>query len=201
MSKPHPPDRMVTTHPLARTADLLAAHRGGDRDALGVLLARFRPLLQRWAHGRLPARVRHGLDTEDLVQDAVVRALTRIEGFESWHDGAFLGFLRTTCRNLIIDRVRAANRRPHYVEIDAELADGAPSPVEQAIGRENYERYERALAQLPAAQAQAFVLRNEYDLSFEEIARLMERPTAEAARKLVNRAQFRIATLMAAADA
>lgn len=191
-----PPER--TVHPLARTADLLQAHRAGDPKALQILLVRFRPLLQRWAHGRLPARARHGLDTEDVVQESMVRALNHLEHFESRHESAFMGYLRTICTNLIRDRIRATNRRPEVVALDNELASGDRSPIEELIGREKFERYERALAALPPAYGEALILRLEYGLSYEEIAGMMERPTSEAARKLVERAHVRLIALMAA---
>src|SRR5207249_7571997 len=44
--------------PLESTATLLARVRKGDVAARDRILARYRPALHRWAHGRLPSRAR-----------------------------------------------------------------------------------------------------------------------------------------------
>ncbi len=190
-------------HPLATTAELIACYRAGDTRAGNALIARFRPALERWARGQLPARVRRtfGLDTQDLVQVTFIRAFENMRGFESRHEGALLAYLRTIGRHYLIDKIRAADRRPEIVELDATLPDAGETPIEALVGRENGRRLERALAQLPEAQAQAFLLRVEYGMSYEEIARHMERPSSESARKLVERATVRLVKHMADDDA
>ncbi len=54
------------------TLVLLEQIRAGDQAALDLLLSRYRPLLTRWARGRLPHGVRDLSDTEDLVQELLV---------------------------------------------------------------------------------------------------------------------------------
>lgn len=76
------------------TDTLLARVRAGESGAREVLFARYLPLLQRWARGRLPHHARDLLDTSDLVQMTLMRTLNKVDGFESRHEGAFLGYLR-----------------------------------------------------------------------------------------------------------
>jgi RNA polymerase sigma-70 factor (ECF subfamily) len=73
-------------------------------------------------------------------------------------------------------------------ELSDEHADDAPSPLQQAIGREGFEKYEAALVRLKASDREAIVARLELQQSYEEIAIALGRPTANAARVAVMRA-------------
>ena len=64
------------------TLDVLERARKGDGSAARVLIERTVGPLRRWARGRLPYYARAGANTEDVVQDAVLRALARVDHFE-----------------------------------------------------------------------------------------------------------------------
>ncbi|HVJ61106.1 MAG TPA: hypothetical protein VM555_00115, partial [Tahibacter sp.] len=64
--------------PSHTTQLLLQRIRDGDDAAREDLLRRVMPLFERWAHGRLPASARGAIDTADLVQVSVMRALARV---------------------------------------------------------------------------------------------------------------------------
>jgi DNA-directed RNA polymerase specialized sigma24 family protein len=57
------------------SVELLSRVRQGDREALDRLLHRYVPALRRWATGRLPRWARDMAETEDLVQDTVLKSL------------------------------------------------------------------------------------------------------------------------------
>ena len=59
---------------LESTFALVERAKTGDREALDRLFARFLPSLRRWASGRLPRWTRDLMDTDDLVQETVMRA-------------------------------------------------------------------------------------------------------------------------------
>ena len=61
--------------------ELLVRARSGDANALNDLCARYLPRMQKWAHGRLPAWARGALDTHDLVQDALLQVILRLDSF------------------------------------------------------------------------------------------------------------------------
>src|SRR5262245_20981422 len=88
------------------TIELLIRVREGDFHAADTLLARCLPPLKRWAHGRLPAQARGFLDTDDVVQAAVLQMLKRIDQFEPHHVGAMQAYLRQSVINRIRDEVR-----------------------------------------------------------------------------------------------
>ncbi len=94
------------------TFDLVERAKAGDRESLDRLFARFLPSLRRWASGRLPRWTRDLMDTDDLVQETVVRAINRIDQFESRHEGALQAYLRQAVLNRIRDEARRFGRRP-----------------------------------------------------------------------------------------
>src|SRR5438094_5821298 len=125
---------------LDTTFDLVERAKSGDDEALNRLFARYLPSLRRWASGRLPRWSRDLMDTDDLVQETVVRAVKRIDRFESRHEGALQAYLRQAVVNRIRDEVRRARRAPPADLLDTNAADPAASPLEEAIGAEAMER-------------------------------------------------------------
>lgn len=182
--------------PLETTTDLLALVRAGDGRALERLLARVLPPLRAWAHRRLPQRARDLAETDDLVQVTLVRALHHLQRFEPRGEGALLAYLRQILLNQVRDEVRRTSRRGVGEVAGETLPDPAPSLVEQAVGRETLERYERALQRLSEDQRQAVLLKVELGYSNAEIAEVLGRPSADAARVFVARALAALAEQM-----
>jgi RNA polymerase sigma-70 factor (ECF subfamily) len=175
---------------------LLARAHGGDGVAVEALMGRYLGRLQRWATGRLPRNARGLLDTDDIVQDALLNTFRRLDNFEPRHDGALMAYLREAVAN----RIRSELRRKcpeidNSVEPD-HLEAETPSPLEALVGRDAYARYETALAQLDDDERAAIVARFELGFSYDALARAMNRPSADAARKCVERAVRRLAGLM-----
>jgi RNA polymerase sigma-70 factor, ECF subfamily len=173
---------------LTSTIDLLERFKQGDDEAVNLLVERSLPPLKRWARGRLPQWARHTDDTQDLVQDAIVRALPRLKTFEAKHPGALQAYLRQAITNHIRDEIRRVGTRPAPAELDDNHADSGPSPLEEAIGREGLERYEAGLKALRPADREAIIARLELQQSYEEVAIALGKPTADAARMAVKRA-------------
>jgi len=178
------------------TIELLRRARAGDEAAVARLLERYVPRLRRWATGRLPRYARELLDTDDLIQETFMRTASRLESFEPRGEGAFAAYLRQALRHRIADELRRLDRRPARVALDGDQADAGASPLEQAIGREAVESYERALERLEATEREAIVLRIELGLSWAEIAEGLGKPTPDAARVAVSRALVRLAREM-----
>jgi RNA polymerase sigma factor (sigma-70 family) len=178
------------------TYDLVERAKSGDDEALNRLFARYLPTLRRWASGRLPRWSRDLMDTDDLVQETVVRAVKRIDRFESRHEGALQAYLRQAIVNRIRDEVRRAKRSPIPMELDDNAAASGASPLEAAIGGEAVERYEAALARLRPDEREAIIARLEMDGSYRDIAVALGKPSADAARMAVSRALVRLAQEM-----
>ena len=174
------------------TVDLLNRAKRGDKTALELLLERCIPALRRWAHARLPQSARGMVDTSDMVQDTVLAALRRLDVFEARHQGALQAYLRTAVMNRIRDVIRQRDRRPLQGELPEDLLDEATSPLEQLIGAQNVGFYEAALGRLRSSDREAIVGRIEMQYSYEELATVLNKPTANAARVAVARALKRL---------
>ena len=191
-SSPPPPPEPSKPLDMQSTVELLTTARAGDERAVDVLFERCVPQLRRWARGRLPSGARGLLETQDLVQDAVFKVLRRLDKFEAHHHGALLAYLRQAILNRIRDEARVIKRRPVPVELDEEQPAGGASPLELAIDRADLARYDAALARLRPADREAIVLRIELQSSYEEVARALGKPTANAARTFVVRALYKL---------
>jgi RNA polymerase sigma factor (sigma-70 family) len=168
----------------------------GDGPARDELIQRYWPRLERWAQGRLPMGARDLHDTADLVQDTLVAALNRLPEFVPRHDGALQAYFRVALWNRIRSLAKRAQQRGERVDLESMIADAGPSPLEQAIGQEALECYERALHRLRPDDREIIVLRVELDLPYDEIALQLGKPSLIAARKAVSRALYRLAREM-----
>jgi RNA polymerase sigma factor (sigma-70 family) len=180
------------------TLTLLDKASSGDEQARNVLYGRYLPRLQRWARGRLPQKARGLVDTDDLVQDTLLRTLARKDTFDPDHSGAFLGYVRRVVDNRIVDEVRKVNRRPPAEETAGSLPDPSPSPLDELLVGERRDLYEKAFQRLKLADQAAIAARLEEGLSYGEIARELGKSSADAARMAVSRAVVRLAEEMKA---
>jgi DNA-directed RNA polymerase specialized sigma24 family protein len=98
--------------------------------------------------------------------------------------------------NRIRDELRRFERRPETAELDPETTYAGPSPLEEAIGVEATDRYERALSRLRPEDREAIIARVEMGYDYEELAAALDKPTPEAARKAAERALLRLAAEM-----
>ena len=178
------------------TSVLLERARGGDDGALNLLCERLVPRLRRWATGRLPSGARSLNDTEDLVQDAVIRSLRRLGEFRPEGSGAFFGYLRQAVLNRIRDQVRRAGVGERAREVLERPGSPSPSPLDDLVGRETLERYEAALERLRETDREAIIARIEWNCEYDEIAELVGSASAHAARMKVKRALLRLAREM-----
>ena len=161
---------------LESSFDLIQLAQGGDSIALERLLERYRPRLQRWASGRLPRFARGMTDTEDLVQEAMIGTFRNFTEFDCRGEWALQAYLRRAITNRIRDELRRAAVQPRRVEF-VELPAAEMSPLEDV-------------------EREAVIARLELGCSYQEIAALGEKSSADAARMMVARAVAKLARLM-----
>lgn len=188
-------DTVLSSEPLAcdSSLDVLDRARTGDGEAARVLIERTMGALRRWARGRLPRYARAAANTEDVVQDAVLRALRRVEHFEHRSVDGMQAYLRESVRNRIRDEVRRVMRRGVGEELPEVLQDQSYSPLEELIRKERSDRYLAALRTLKPTDRLAIIFRLEHRHSFDEIAKRLGKSSPDAARMTVARATKRLA--------
>ena len=148
---------------LRLSPELLNRARGGDRAGFAQLVELYYPRALRFAQSMLGDQ----RDAEEAVQDTFVRVhsnLARFEGdalFDPW----FFRILGNRCRSLITKR----QRHHAVIEYPAVLPDFI-SETDHAPPDDEFIRHvHRALADLPADQREAFLLRYVNDLDYDEM--------------------------------
>lgn len=191
-----PPGAPAPKPTLDSTLDLLNRARNGDAGAMDEIFKRSLPPLRRWAHGRLPLGARGAIDTQDLVQDALLSSLRQLDRFEVRHEGAFQAYLRQAVLNRIRDEARRVVRRPTPVELEDRHPSHGASPLDIVIGRQGVARYEAALQQLKPTDREAIIGRLELQYDYDELAAMLGKTNANAARVAVTRALARLVELL-----
>ena len=191
----HDSDGAAASQPES-TLTLLERARQGDRGAMEELFRRHLRPLQRWARGRLPNWARDLSDTDDLVQETLLRTFKQLDDFDWRGVGALQAYLRQAVVNRVRDELRRKGRQPDMTDLVDIDVSGDPSPLEEAIGRETVAHYEAALTRLRPEEREAIVARVEMGYSYEELAQVLGKPTPDAARKAAQRALVRLAEEM-----
>lgn len=154
--------------------ELLALAVAGDREALDELFHRYRMTAYRVAHRLLG----HEADALDAVQEAFIKALTHLPGFQG--RSSFKTWLLRVVSNAALDLGRQRGRRD-MLSMDA-LGARSREEIEPLVHPDpgfDLERadlrvtLDEALAQLPFPQRQTFVLHAEAELSYREVAEVL----------------------------
>jgi RNA polymerase sigma factor (sigma-70 family) len=180
----------------ATSLELLRLARAGDRRALNELFTRNLPVLQRWAHGRLPGWARTMAETADLVQDVMLNVFRRLDVVEVRRKGALQAYLRQAIRNRVSNEFRSLACRPGHDPLDSSLVEGSPSPLDLAMDADMQRQYAAALERLRPLDRELIVGRLELGYSYEQLALATNRRGAETARIAVRRALLKLADEM-----
>jgi len=153
---------------------LLARLADGEREALEELFGRYRLLAYRVAHRLLGNEA----DALDAVQEGFLKALTHLHSFQG--RSTFKTWLLRVVSNAALDFGRQRGRR-ETLSLDAPETNGQEhgQPLaldDPAVGLERADLrrlLDEALASLPKAQRQTFVLHAEAELSYREVAEVL----------------------------
>jgi RNA polymerase sigma factor (sigma-70 family) len=132
------------------------------------------------------------------VQDAALRAWRRINNVTLSEKGDFEAYVRRAVQNRIRDEARAQRRHPVPDQLHLEVRDGQPSPFDEAVKAEAAQRYEAAFSRLTDEERELLLARFDYGFSHEQVAELLGKPSAAAARMATVRAVQRLKALIAA---
>lgn len=144
-------------------------------------------------------------DAEDLLQDLFVRVVKMIGRYE--HDGRFEAWLFRIATNLVRDRVRRVRAAPTTLSGQAgdqplRNTPAAAESVDPSGGlqvAEDADRLQWALSRLSDAEREVLMLRHFSELSFKDIAELMNTPLGTALAR-AHRGLGRLRQLMAETD-
>jgi RNA polymerase sigma-70 factor (ECF subfamily) len=126
---------------------------------------------------------------EDLLQETFLRVVRTIPEYR--HGGRFEAWLFRIAANLARDHARRLKRRGRPVALEGsggagepghpDLADtGRPDPLAELLKKEAEQRVSAVLQELSEAEREIILLRHFSELSFREIAELLDIPLGTA---------------------
>ena len=151
----------------------------GDQSAFGDLVTAYQSAVYNLCYRMLGERT----EAEDAAQEAFLRAYAHLDRYEPGRP--FRTWLLSIASNHCIDRLR--KRRLTWLSLDESLPphpafnSDAVEPEDAVINRERNDALQTMLAELPPDYRAAVVLRYWYDLSYAEIADMLN--TTESAIK------------------
>lgn len=153
----------------ASDEQLMLAYAGGDAGAFEALYARHKGALYRFVLRSVKGRG----EAEELFQEIWMRAIEARGRYAP--QAKFSTWLYTIAHNRLVDHWRAKGLALVSLDDDASpvpeaAADPGSEPHRQLEARQTLERLAAALAALPQAQREAFLLHHEGDLTAAEIA-------------------------------
>lgn len=196
--------------------ELIQQARRGDRVALERLLIDHADQLRTHLQRGLPARVRGLISVEDVVQETMTRAFSKIDQLRGDSPRALASWLLAIGNTVLIDLIRkeTTQARGGQFRRQEQAQDSTTGsvvellgqlPVEEATAsqivarREGVAALQVAIAGLPSDQRQAIQLHLLKGMTLEETGDAMDR-SATAVRGLVHRAKKNLAEAMGRAS-
>lgn len=165
--------------------------RRGDQTAFGKLIEAY----QRPVYNLAYRMLNNPGEAEEAAQEAFIRAYTRLHTYNPNHK--FSTWMLSITSNYCIDIIR--KRRALLLSIDeplpphpALMSDGQKGPEAQMEMSEQQDLVQSLLQELPEDYRQAVVLRYWHEMSYEEIAEMMD-TTVSAIKSRLFRARRQLA--------
>jgi len=180
----------------AEIAGLVARVQSGDQAALSELFDRHRDKLRRMVELRLDARLAGRVSASDVLQEAWIDAVKRVEHYFAKDGQSFFGWLRLIVGQRLADvhREHLAGKRDAGRELGnnadstcmaARLIGRASSPSQAAQRGETFAQLEEALNRMDPLDREVLALRHFEELSNGETAEFLGIQTAAASKRYV----------------
>jgi RNA polymerase sigma-70 factor (ECF subfamily) len=143
----------------------------GDSSAFGKLISIYRKNLFTY----LLRMCKERMTAEDLLQETLIKAWKGLKGYKEAQK--FSSWLFTIAHNVSIDaiRMKKIRERTEYLSDKTDIAHNY-TPHSELVITESKVALQREVENLPADQRQVFLLRQHSDLSYKEIAIIMNQP-------------------------
>jgi RNA polymerase sigma-70 factor (ECF subfamily) len=165
--------------------------RRGDKEAFGRLVEAYQIPVYNLAYRMLSNRG----EAEEAAQEVFIRAYTKLDTYDPRRK--FSTWILSITSNYCIDLIR--KRRALLLSIDhplpphpALMSDRADGPEAQTVAGETEDFVQALLDELPEDYRQTVVLRYWYELSYQEIAEIMD-TTVSAIKSRLFRARRQMA--------
>jgi RNA polymerase sigma-70 factor, ECF subfamily len=169
--------------------DLMLQIAKGDEHAFEILVERHQASLLNLIYRFIGDRTK----SQDLAQEVLLRVWQAAAGYRP--KAKFTTWLYRVAANLCLNELKASRRKKwlrfFQADTDAEkvreegFSDGSPSPEDLLLAGERSRQITAALQSLPENQRMALILKRYDDLSYEEIARILNCSVAAVESLLV----------------
>lgn len=146
-------------------AQLIDRYLDGDKRAFGELVRRYQNYVYNLAF-RLSG---NAADAEDLTQEVFLMLMRKVSQWR--REAKFSTWLYRVTANLCLDRLRGVRESVSLDDYDPPASDDPAAEVEAA---DFYDQVQRALLEIPLDFSAAVVLRDIKDLSYDEVAAVLE---------------------------
>jgi RNA polymerase sigma-70 factor, ECF subfamily len=159
---------------------LVAASLAGDADAFRKLVERHYQMVLKVAYralGSVPA-------AEDCAQDVFIKVHQKLHLYRA--DRPFIRWLHRVTANTVTDVIRRRRIDLSFDNLLHEAPSAVGDPAEAAAARERRMAVRGALADLPARLRDTIVLQVFHELSYQEIAQVLNIPTGTVMSRIHN---------------
>ena len=146
-------------------------------------------------------------DAEDLTQEVFIKMYRTLASYDS-SKGAFVTWVTTITRNLLVDHFRKSKQDRLTDSLDApvstqedaqplseQIHDQSPAPDNRVRSREASESVHAALGKLSPELREAVILRDLQDFDYKEIAAVLKVPEGTV-KSRINRGRAELARLL-----
>lgn len=156
---------------------LMLRYKDGDLGAFEILFEKYQQPLFSFVYRFCSDYTQ----TQDLVQEVFLRLIRGAHKYEP--RAKFTTFLFAVAHNVCIDHLRRKKRRKHVslstplnengVTMEDTMKDESSNPQKE-VEQKNFEKaLHQAVSELPEEQREVFLLREQQNLPFDEIARVL----------------------------
>ncbi|MCA9133939.1 MAG: sigma-70 family RNA polymerase sigma factor [Planctomycetales bacterium] len=174
------------------TTELMSEARAGDRQAVEMLLDRYRDALRKMVGQRLDQRIQGRVDVSDVVQDVLIEANRRLPAYLANPSLPFHLWIRQIAKDRIIDahrRHRVSSKRSvdreqrlsarpavdaSTINLAVQLRDPQLTPAAAATRRELARHIQAAIELLEERDREVILMRHYEQLSNQEVAQVLE---------------------------
>ncbi len=151
----------------------------GEEAAFAEILTRYRGAI----HNLCYRMTRNSEDASDLAQEVFIKVFNLLDRFDE--DYAFSSWLFRIATNHCIDFLRRKRMQFQSIEgstgadgeeYELQLPDGGPTPDVVLQRKEALQRLEEVISDLPPHYKAITLLRHDQQLSYEEIAEILQLP-------------------------
>ncbi len=148
-----------------------------------------------------------GNDADDLTQEVFIKMYRTLNSYDV-DRGAFMTWVTTVTRNLLVDHFRktkqermtdsldtVSSEREDAMPLSEQIPDRSPAPDSRVQSRETGDTVHQALQKLSPELREAVILRDLQDMDYREIATVLKVPEGTV-KSRINRGRAELARLL-----